>query len=109
MAAGALAPAAAQAGNTNLTISWNGVNAFSGQSKSQKSKCVNGRKVSLYRKQPGKDKRIGKATTAPGKGDSEGVWIIGHEDPVGTYYAKVKRNKNKGCDADKSKEIPFSG
>ena len=101
LAAAALAPAAAQAGNTDVTIDQYNGSSFIGEVKSSKGSCVNNRKVKLFKKGSSKDQKIGSDKSAPGKGDSEGVWIITLEGaPPGDYYAKVKAKDN--CDKDKS-------
>jgi hypothetical protein len=105
VAGAALVPAAAQAGNTNLTIVYNGSTTFYGQSKSHKASCENGRRVTLFLKQDGKDEKVGSDKTGPGKGDSEGVYVINAGIVVvgATYYAKVEPKGN--CDGDKSKTV----
>ena len=105
VAGAALVPSQAQAAKTNLTIQFNDSNTFFGQAKSSKDSCENGRTVTLYLKQDGKDEKVGTDKTGPGKGDTEGVWVISSEILVagGHYYAKVKPKGE--CDGDKSKII----
>jgi hypothetical protein len=90
--------------NTNLTINESGGNFF-GQAKSSKRSCENGRTVKLYLKRPGTDEKVGSDKTGPGKGDSEGVWVISPSKIAvgGKYYAKVKAKGD--CEGDKSKAI----
>ncbi len=74
--------------------------------KASKLSCQNGRKVTIYRKENGKDTKVGTEKTFSGKGDSEGVFIVPDSSPSeGTYYAKVKEKGN--CDADKSKDFDY--
>lgn len=65
-----------------------------------KRKCANGRKVVVFRVQPGKNERIG-ATNANG---SVGAWSVQHPDtPDGTYYAKAPPTSE--CQGDKSGKL----
>jgi hypothetical protein len=82
-----------------------------GQVTSAKAKCIDKRKVELYRETGADDERIGSA-----KSTDEGFWFVDtpRQGP-GTFYAKVKKrdigtNKHKRiCESAKSKPlvVPF--
>ena len=62
---------------------------FHGSVKSLRAGCLPNRRVKLYRKQPGKKRRLlGKDQT-----DRNGKWVIREDKPLrpGTYWAVVKR------------------
>ena len=102
VAGAALVPAAAEAGNSTVKINQYTGSNWIGQVKSSKSSCENGRKVTIYRVEDGKDTKIGKDKTQSGKGDTEGVFFVTHQAaPAGKYYAKVEPKSD--CDGDKSK------
>jgi len=101
MAAAVLAPAAAQAGNTDVIVSTYNGSSFIGEVQSSKGSCRNKRKVTLYKEGASKDIKLGSDKSGPGKGDTQGGWIITHEGASpGGYYVKVKAKGN--CDKDKS-------
>ncbi len=65
-----------------------------------KKKCADKRKVIVYRKQPGKDEKIG-STKANG---AVGAWAVQHPDQAdGTYHAKAPATKE--CEGDKSGKL----
>ena len=77
----------------------NGKAKFEGKIDSAKSSCVNGRKVKLYRKHDGDEKKLGDDKT-----NSKGKFSIGAGTPPvkdGKYYAEVKE-KTVGSDDDKT-------
>ena len=71
-----------------------------------KGSCENGRKVTLYLKQDGKDDKVGTGQDrALGKGDTEGVWVISSGDCPGTT---TPRSGEGNCDGDKSQDFASS-
>jgi hypothetical protein len=76
-----------------------------GQVKSSKA-CEKNRQVSLYRKLPGKDDKIGTDPKARDNGENQTVWAIKQNDPkTGLYYAKLKQSE--GCKGAKSDYYNF--
>ena len=83
---------------------------FAGLVKSPKLSCREDRKVTLYRAEPGKDKRIGAdrsvyidQVTGPGMEGKEWVWRVEVRHPqVGTYYGAA--TETGSCGGDKSKK-----
>ena len=77
-----------------------------GKVKSDKAACVGDRKVKAYKMQPGKDLKLGSATTLS-SGDYS-VSLVDEDYGPGRYYTKVtRRNIGTGghehiCDADTS-------
>lgn len=65
------------------------IDSFEGQVTSSKSKCVDNRKVKVYREKSGDDALIGSS-----KSTDEGFWFV-HVPPAkaGTYYAEVKKSE----------------
>lgn len=98
-------PAEARApGTTKVTIRYNGV-GFDGQVKSNKEdKCANGRKVTVFKVKPGKDKKVG-SDVAQADGDGY-MWFVVDETASGKHYAKAGRVD--GCESDKSKVVNAS-
>jgi hypothetical protein len=100
-------PSAAEAARSKVVIDYYTGSSWVGHVASHKSSCENGRTVTMYRKQEGNDEKIDSEKTHPGKGDSEGVFVIA--DPSvsegQTYYAKVKEKGD--CDPDKSKDFDY--
>jgi hypothetical protein len=85
----------AMAGDTVATsvesFSWTDADGdtdhFDGRISSDEKQCVKDRRVSLYRKESGRDPKIAGATT-----DRHGEFAVEREDPgSGRYYLKVKR------------------
>jgi hypothetical protein len=79
-------------------------NKFFGKVKSSNGQCRNGRRISLKKVTPGKDKTVGK-----GNSSRKGTYSIKENNPNGTYYtvAKAKHYTTPGggpvtCDSDKS-------
>lgn len=74
--------------DTKLTISYSRASGghFSGKAKSQKHACIASRKVTVYRKKPGRDPAIGSDTTS-----ASGRWKVNPAGQVaaGNYYAKT--------------------
>jgi hypothetical protein len=97
---------------TKLTIHRD-IPLFHGLVKSDFNQCIKNRKVSLYRKLAGQDKKLGSD-----RSNSTGHWnvpLTGPEIPGRSYYAKV-RAKNVSstgtglsCAPDKSKTVTFIG
>lgn len=69
---------------------------------SSKTACTDGRKVTIYKAQPGKDKRIGAERSFAGKGDSYVAIIESNATKPGKYYASAK--ETSACEAAKSKK-----
>jgi len=111
IAAAAMAPSSAQATKSKVVIGYHSGGpggSWVGEVKASKLSCQNGRKVTIYRKENGKDTKVGTEKTFSGKGDSEGVFVVPDSSPTeGKYYAKVKEKGN--CDADKSKDYDYPG
>ncbi len=83
---------------TELTIK--GPNGdFSGKIKSDEQECETGRKVTVFKKKPGKDKKVGDDTSDSGK------WSTGNSgEKKGKFYAKVGSDFGI-CEKAKSKTI----
>lgn len=83
------------------------IDSFEGQVTSSKAKCMDKRKVKVYREKSGDDALIGSA-----KSTDEGFWFV-HVPPAkdGTYYANVKKSKignkqhEQTCKAATSKSV----
>jgi hypothetical protein len=76
-----------------ISLSWtdndNGTDFFDGDLEADPSECEKGRRVRLYRKEPGNDPRVGSAKTK-----NSGKFSIEREDPgSGKYLAKVKKKR----------------
>jgi hypothetical protein len=105
------APAAAAKTKTNVEVLAAGTSGaeplyFQGLVNSSKLSCKKERKVTLYRAQSGKDKRLGAERTIPGESLQSGKWVWQIEVPtprVGNYYGAVK--KTGSCRGDKSKKF----
>jgi hypothetical protein len=65
--------------------------------------CIDGRKVTVYKLESGKDKKVGADKSFAGKGDSYVAIIESNATAPGKYYASVK--ETGGCKAAKSKKI----
>ena len=86
----AAAPAAARTKyETTTTFSYSPllIAGFSGQVSSPSMACVGDRKVSVFRKRQGPDRKLGGDRT-----DSGGDWFVPYDKSVGEskYYARVK-------------------
>jgi hypothetical protein len=96
--------AGAAGAETKVTIKENAPGDFYGKVKSSKAKCVDGRKVVVYRQkgsepEPRTDDKIATDTA-----DSSGDWSVGNTgDKGGKHYAKAPRRP--GCGADLSPTI----
>lgn len=80
--------------------------AFLGQVSSRKKRCVNRRRIKIFRKRRGRDRLIGRD-----RGTSTGQWIVERRNMRrGRYYVKVPRKKfgarRHVCRAYKSSVIP---
>ncbi len=75
---------------------------FTGELSSPRASCEVGRKVTVYRKKPGRDARIGSDRSFEGKGDTVAWIVVEEEAATGYYYAKAK--KTDRCKKDKSPE-----
>ena len=73
---------------------------FYGRVESAKTKCMDGRRVVLYRKKHGKDLRVGADRAALDVDVYE--WFVGSDTPASSqsFYAKVK--PIDGCEGDRS-------
>jgi hypothetical protein len=80
---------------------------FSGRIDSESSDCVNGRKVVIYRKKKGNDKKVG-SDKANGHGKFK---TIVSSPKKGKYYAEVKQTTSRGstCLKGKSTSIKVRG
>ena len=78
-------------------------NLFVAELVSNKEACADGRKVTIYKVQTGKDKRVGADRSFAGKGDSYVAIIKSASADPGKYYAKVKGTDD--CEAAKSKKL----
>ncbi len=97
LATASLPAALAGGGTTNKSKIWMiyvpqitaELDSFEGQVTSSKTKCVDKRKVKVYREKSGEDALIGSA-----KSTDEGFWFV-HVPPAkdGSYYAEVKKSK----------------
>lgn len=119
MGLAALTPAAAneatvkKAANTKVQIGGYGSNGpgnggeFQVEVISKKLKCKKGRKVTMYREQPGGAAKIGSAKAISG----EGTWVAiidDKRDPTAdAYYAVAPAEP--GCKKDRSEDFFFSG
>lgn len=83
------------------------LDSFEGQVTSSKAKCIDKRKVKVYREKTGQDALIGSA-----KSTDEGFWFV-HVPPAkdGSYYAEAKKStigskqKEQTCKAATSKPV----
>jgi hypothetical protein len=100
-ALGAVAALPATAGaKTGITLSiQTEADGFSGYVKSAKTKCHSGRKVTLYRKVSGPDKKAGSDTAQPNQDGSQ--WKIS-VSRAGTYYAVVSATSKCGGKTSKA-------
>jgi hypothetical protein len=111
----AFVPAASASGRANTKVTLDGIftvpieTHFDGDVKSTRKACKNDRKVKIFRKRSGADKKIG--STRSYKGLTSNTYHWSHvEDGVaraGNYYAKVKRTDK--CKKDRSGTVYFSG
>jgi hypothetical protein len=105
IAAVAITGAAFAAGaETKVTIKEDAPGDFRGKVKSVKAKCVDGRKVIVYRQQGGEPEPRTDQKIASDTADSNGNWSVGNTgDKGGKHYAKAPRRA--GCKADLSPTI----
>ena len=75
----------------------------SGFVKSSKGSCHSGRKVTVYRKVSGPDKKAGSDTATPNQDGSQYKVSL---SKAGKYYAVVKANRK--CKGKTSKTVSFS-
>jgi|SRR5687767_11060158 len=101
-AAGVLAAPALAADVESKVKVFEGPPAFHGKVKADKQKCVELRKVKVFKKKPGGNKLKGKDNT-----DMDGKWEIEVNLKSGTYFAKVTEETvgNDTCLKDRSKDI----
>ena len=95
-------PASAAATKTTISIQVQSSGVF-GFVKSSKSSCHSGRKVTVYRKVAGPDKKAGSDTAQPNQDGSQYSVSLSRS---GKYYAKVKATKN--CKGKTSRTVSFS-
>lgn len=80
-------PAAATTGSTtHLTMEVKTAKAFQGKVTSTSGNCVSGRKVILFRKRSGGQKKLGSDKTS-----SSGSWKVKRTVKNGNYFAKVTK------------------
>ena len=92
---------------TNLTAR-KGRKFIRGKARSSETECQPGRKVRLYRRRRGPDKKVGSHTT-----NQFGRWGVYVDDRHGTYYARVAASQTTdaqtgdqlNCLADQSKDV----
>ena len=102
-ASAAAAGPAVGATNTSISIQTQSSGVF-GFVKSSKSSCHSGRKVTVYRKVAGPDKKAGSDTAQPNQDGSQYSVALSRK---GKYYAKVKAISGK-CKGATSKTVSFS-
>lgn len=102
-ASAALAGPAGAATKTSISIQAQSSGVF-GFVKSSKSSCHSGRKVTVYRKVAGPDKKAGSDTAQPNQDGSQYSVSLSRK---GRYYAKVKGIRGK-CKGATSKTTSFS-
>lgn len=95
-------PASAAKTGTKLSIQTE-QDGVSGFVKSSKSSCHSGRKVTVYRKVSGPDKKAGSDTAQPNQDGSQYKVSLSR---AGKYYAKV--NATSKCKGKTSKTVSFS-
>jgi len=86
-----------------------GIYSWNGEITSPKPTCKKDRKITVYRRNPGKDEKIGSVNSFPSldPGDHTWYWLV--EDPGkpnGEYYAKAKATDR--CKKAKSPVIGVS-
>ena len=96
-------PANAATLNTSISIQAQSSGVF-GFVKASKSSCHSGRKVTVYRKVAGPDKKAGSDTAQPNQDGSQYSVSLTR---AGKYYAKVKAISGK-CKGATSKTVSFS-
>jgi hypothetical protein len=81
---------------------------YEGEVSSPKRSCERQRKVSVYRKTPGKDLRMGSGRSGSPSMDGGRIWAFSRDAYAlnGTFYAKSKAT-NK-CKAGRSDEFEFN-
>jgi glycine cleavage system aminomethyltransferase T len=104
VALGITGVAGAAGAKTTVTIKEDAPGDFRGKVKSSKAKCVDGRKVVVFKQkgsdpEPRSDEKIATDTA-----DADGRWSVGNTgDKGGKHYAKAPRRP--GCKADLSPTI----
>ena len=107
----ACVPAAWAGGKAKTTVTIDAVFLASGQThwsgdlKSARKACKDGRRVLIYRARPGADVKVGTTKAFKGMVDNGYYWThfeVGAA-PSGKYYAKVKPTKR--CQGDQSKSL----
>lgn len=111
--AGAAFPALAGADivDTHVTIDYGNIakvftHEFSGKVQSPEDACKKGRKVRLYKLQPGPDDLVAKTDSK-----DNGRWAIGNDIAEGRHYVKVKKALGDGsdvCQRARSKNLKVS-
>ena len=96
-------PAQGATTSTSISIQTQSSGVF-GFVKSSKSSCHSGRKVTVYRKVAGPDKKAGSDTAQPNQDGSQYSVALSR---AGKYYAKVKAISGK-CKGAKSKTKTFT-
>ena len=103
-AVGVTGIAGAAAAETKVTIKENAPGDFYGKVKSSRAKCVNGRKVVVYKQQGGEPEPRTDEKIATDTADASGNWSVGNTGQKGgKHYAKAPRRP--GCGADLSPTI----
>jgi hypothetical protein len=91
--------------NRSLSIAYRHHRVFKGRLSSSKHACVAGQKVTVFRKRPGPDRKIGADKTS-----STGVYRVRDANAKGKYYASVSQHEEPSlgiCEAAKSKVLRF--
>jgi hypothetical protein len=97
--------------DTELTIARDRTRFFHGEVKSGHRKCEGNRRVVLFKKRPGEDRKLD-ATQSPRSGADRGKWgMVLDKNPHrgDRNYAQVKRKSDNGfvCRADRSKTLTW--
>ena len=114
LACAGLAPAAfagVHKYDTELKIARDSSKFFHGEVKSAVRKCEGGRRVVLFKKRPGADRKL-KSVRSPRSGPDRGKWGVvldGKLHRGNRHYAQVKRKSGNGyvCRADRSKTLTW--
>ena len=107
------APAFAAKTQTTVTVQGLGtshggdIKEIGGEVSSSKVSCMKDRKVTAYRVQPGKDKRLGAERTFKNPSVAQYLWRVEVDHlPVGKYYGVAKETRK--CRGDKSEKFKLT-
>jgi hypothetical protein len=104
MALGAQTAAAAPYKHTKLTVTtWEGGSFWGHVNAGHRKKCEGGRRVTLFKKRPGADRKLGTVRSKP-----PGFWGIRAPFEIGAVYATVSPKVGDGfvCGGDRSPLFP---